>query len=451
MNKLSDRPFHAFLSYSHKDRDVALNLYKFLQEYAGFNIWIDKNHLEAGCSVAANIPKDMNKCRAWIGIASKNSVASKCWVNDECAQAAHNAQKDHNFRLIILRLDDCDVWEALDRFNWIEMPRGVITLSIAREIIDRLDGRTWSGWQQGFNDIYVSRGWHDQDYAFADAVCEAFCEPHWRLRLIGDMPDQKVWNTVRIREILSSCSGHLVILPHRVATEKGYQFFLKEIAISTKLGIPSLLLAEKDTELPATIKKPVYRLVTGEEYLRSWLIEPPEWLETFLEELIQPPSPQHLFFAAEYKENMERVTRIRDFFEAVTGLPCYIGRDFEGQALRGQIISGLASASLVIANIVNVEENTSGIPDLNFNTCVEAGIALGASTARQLAKKKPIPVLLTAQRIPGEKDKTARLPFMFRDSQITWYSNEAELLAHCRRLLQPYRRWIMNYKFMKPE
>jgi hypothetical protein len=51
--------------------------------------------------------------------------------------------------------------------------------------------------------------------------------------------------------------------------------------------------------------------------------------------------------------------------------------------------------------------------------------------------------------LPGEKGRTARLPFMFRDSQITWYSDEVELLAHCRRLLQPYRRRIMNYEFMK--
>jgi hypothetical protein len=450
MNKLTDRPFHAFLSYSHKDSDIAFKLHHLLKEYAGFNIWIDTDHLEAGCPVEANIPEQMDKCRAWIGLASKNSVVPECWVKDECAQAAQCYKNNHDFRLIILRLDDCKVWRTVDWFNWIEMPGGVLTPNIVRDIIDRLDGRVWSGRQLGFRDIYVTRGWRTPDHSFADAVCKAFCDRKWRLRLIGDMPDQKHWNAVRIREILSSCSGHLVILPNRTPTEKEYKWILKELAISTKLAIPSLLLAETDADLPASLKTPVYRLVTGEEYLNSWSVTPPEWLEGFLEDLIEPQAPQHLFLAAEFKDNVERVAYLRDFVEAVTGLPCHIGRDFEGQALREQIISGLASASLVLANLGSFEGTLSGTPDLNFNTCVEAGIALGASSARQLAKKKPLPVLLTAQGRPDEKGKTARLPFMFRNSQITWYSSEAELLAHCHRLLQPYRRRIMNYEFMKP-
>jgi hypothetical protein len=75
---------------------------------------------------------------------------------------------------------------------------------------------------------------------------------------------------------------------------------------------------------------------------------------------------------------------------------------------------------------------------------------MGASNARLLAGKKPLPVFLIAQSAPEEKGRTARLPFMFRDSQITWYASEAELLGHCRRLLLPYRRRIMNYEFTKP-
>jgi hypothetical protein len=449
MDKLSDRPFHAFLSYSHKDREIALTLHRWLTRDAGFHIWFDENHLEVGCPVAASIAGQMSACRTWIALASRNSVVSD-WVKPECDEAVHCATKNPNFRLIILRIDDCEIWEGVSRFNWIEMPGGVLTPAIARDIIDRLDGRVWSGRQKGFRDIYISRGWRLPDKSFADAVCEAFCDRKWRLRLIGDMADHTDWDSNRIREILSSCSGHLVILPRRSPTEEEYHFFLAEIALSTELGIPALLLAETDTPLPASLKIPVCRLVTAEEYHRSWLVKPPEWQEKFLENLIEPPAPQHLFLAAEFKDNVERVSHMRDFIEAVTGIPCHIGRDFEGQGLRDQIVSGLASASLVIANLGSFGVTTSDNPDLNFNTCVEAGIALGASSARQFAGKKPLPVLLTAQSLPGEKGRTARLPFMFRDSQITWYSNEVELLAHCHRLLQPYRRRIMNYEFMKP-
>lgn len=289
---------------------------------------------------------------------------------------------------------------------------------------------------------------------FADAVCQGLCARKWLLRLVGDAPDQVTFSHERVREILSSCCGHLVILPRRASngnpTEQDYRYIVRELATSKELGIPMLLLAEADTPLPASLMTSVCRLVFGENYHSSWLEEPPEWLEKFIEELKEPTAPQHLFLAAEFKENMERVMNLREFMEAVTGLPCHIGRDFEGQGLRDQIVSSIASASVVIANLANFDKSASEINDVNFNTCVEGGIALGASSARLLVGKKALPVFLIAQSSPEEKGRTARLPFMFRDSQITWYSNEAELLGHCRRLLQPYRRRIMNYEFTKP-
>jgi hypothetical protein len=105
---------------------------------------------------------------------------------------------------------------------------------------------------------------------------------------------------------------------------------------------------------------------------------------------------------------------------------------------------------VVVANLASGDEAAPGITGVNLNTCVEAGMALGASTARALAGKTPSPVFLTVHCAPDEKGRTARLPFMFRDSQITWYSTEAELLGHIRRILLPFRRRVMNYEFTKP-
>jgi hypothetical protein len=62
-----------------------------------------------------------------------------------------------------------------------------------------------------------------------------------------------------------------------------------------------------------------------------------------------------------------------------------------------------------------------------------------------------VPVFLTAQFPPGETGRTAHLPFMLQDAQITWYSNTADLFGHCRRLLLPFRRRIMNYEFTRAE
>ena len=82
-----------------------------------------------------------------------------------------------------------------------------------------------------------------------------------------------------------------------------------------------------------------------------------------------------------------------------------------------------------------------------MNTCIEAGIALGANRSREAHSTEPIAVFLTARYVSGQRNRVQQLPFMFQDDQITWYLDEAELMAHCRRLLQPYRRRVMNYEF----
>lgn len=456
MDNLSNRPYHAFLSYSHKDRDTALKLQRWLTRDAGYQIWFDENHLEVGSPVAARLAEQMSSCRTWVVLASRNSVSS-AWVAAERDQALHCATENRSFSLIALRVDDCSLaqaWPSMARFNWLEMPGGTIASAVAREVMDRLDGRVWSGRQTGLRDVYVSRGWRPADRPFADAVCEALCARKWLLRLVGDAPDQATFSSDRIREILSTCCGHVVILPRRASrgapTEQDYRYITRELAISAELGIPALLLAEADTPLPESLLTTVCRLTPGEDYHGAWLVEPPERLEKFMEELKEPSAPQHVFLAAEFKENIERVANLREFIEAVTGLPCHIGRDFEGQGLRDQIVSAIASASVVVANLASFDQAAPGITGVNLNTCVEGGIALGASSARSLAGKKPLPVFLTAESSPDERNRTARLPFMFRDSQITWYSSEAELFGHCRRLLLPYRRRIMNYEFTKP-
>lgn len=455
MSNLLNRPYHAFLSYSHKDRDTALKLHQWLTNCAGFDIWFDENHLEAGSPVAARLAERMSACRNWIVLASKNSIAS-AWVAAERDQALHYAIEDRDFSLIALRTDDCQLgqaWPSLSRFNWLETPGGVLSFASAREIIDRLDGRIWSGRQVDLLDVFVSRGWKPADNFFADSVCIGFCNRKWKLRLIGDAIDQRSFSIDRIREIMSTCSGHLVILPYRgtggTPTEQDYKYMISELSISSELGIPALVIAETDTPLPTSLANSAVRLIRGEDYYETWLNEPPEWFEVFMKELRNPPIEQHVFLSAEYKSNVETVARLREFVEAVTGLHCQIGRDYESKGLRDQIETGIASAMVVIANLGSIEKTESRPAILNLNTCVEAGIAIGANKIRISYGKKPLTLFMTCQSPTDEKDKTSSLPFMFRDDQVTWYSNEVELLGHCRRLLLPYRKRIMNYEFAR--
>ena len=198
MSALAGRPFNAYLSYSHKDRQVADSTLYWLTKCGGFNIWFDETHLDAGAPVAARLAEHMAACRNLLALASENSMASP-WVKAELEQALDFGTRDPDFKLLVLKLDDCSVertWPAISRFKWLEMPGGSISQVTAREVINCLDGRASSESQPGQRDVYVSRGWRPADLPFGDAVCRRLGEPvleassDWRLGRPADVFDR---------------------------------------------------------------------------------------------------------------------------------------------------------------------------------------------------------------------------------------------------------------------
>lgn len=454
MSAFHTRPYHAFLSYSHKDSEVARALHRWLETDAGFRIWFDENHLEAGSPVAARLAEQMSQCRGWLVLSSKDALAST-WVRAERDQALHCLAQTPEFVLLNLRIDDCNIdqtWPALARFSWLDSPNGELTVATARQIIDRFDRRVWSGRQHDLRDIYVSRGWRPADLPVADTICQRLCDRQFRLRLVGDARDHTTFSADRVADLMSGCCAHLTILPARGAqgspSIEDYKYFVRELDLSERLGIPQLLLADPGVALPAPLDGRTTRVDTT-QLAATFGASVPEWLERFIEDLTPPPTPQHHFLAAEFGAGADRASRLREFIEAASGIPCAIGRDFEGQGLRGRIAESISSASVVIANLARSESGDPLGLAVNVNTCVEAGIAIGASQARTARGDAPIPIFLLAHAPLDETQRTARLPFMFRDSQVTWYSTEAEMIAHCRRILYPFRRRIMNYEFAR--
>jgi hypothetical protein len=359
MSNYASRPYHAFLSYSHKDREIAVRICHWLVRDAGFRIWFDESHLKAGSSVASRLSEEMSACRNWIFIASEHAGEST-WISAERDQALHCKTETKEFNLIILRIDNCEVpktWPSLARFNWLDAPGGVISINLAKEIIDRLDGRIWSGRQNNLRDIYISRGWRQNDRPFADLICQNLCKKALRLRLVGDVQDQESFIDERIREIISSCSGHLAILPRRMSgerpTENDYKYIIRELTISKESGLPALIVTDKDTYLPDSLNAIAVRVDSLNELRQSWDDEMPEWLNQFIDDLIAPPSPKHIFLAAEFKRNTERISHLREFIEYVTGLPCKIGRDFEGTGIREQIVANIVTAKVFLANLTS--------------------------------------------------------------------------------------------------
>ena len=85
--------------------------------------------------------------------------------------------------------------------------------------------------------------------------------------------------------------------------------------------------------------------------------------------------------------------------------------------IQGEIVDMIVHAQMMIADVSSE----------NLNTCIEAGIAIGAN----------VPLNLLSG---GERHKP---PFMFRDRQIWHYQDDLDLLGTIHKLVLPYRRHIL--------
>lgn len=133
-----------------------------------------------------------------------------------------------------------------------------------------------------------------------------------------------------------------------------------------------------------------------------------------------PPKPQYVFYGTDLKdENKERNKIVRRLIQRVSVMPCLMGEDIRQGHIQQEIAKRVVGASIMIADV----------SEENLNTCIEAGMAMGAKVPLHLlaggARRKP--------------------PFMFRDQQIWHYDNDVDLIGIVHNLVLPYRRHIVNY------
>ena len=147
-----------------------------------------------------------------------------------------------------------------------------------------------------------------------------------------------------------------------------------------------------------------------------------------LDDYWRPPAqPHYIFLATSFEdENQQRVQTVQQVIRQVTAMPCMIGDGIrENNNALPQIISKQISQALMV--IADISEN-------NLNTCIEAGIARGANRRLHLIAQ-------------GKRD--APKPFMLRDQQIEYFTDDLELLGKIHQIAYPYRRRVLNSELPK--
>lgn len=106
----------AFLSHSSKDNLIVEELAKRLGEE---NIFYDKWNLDAGELLPSKLSEVIYDSKWFVLIASKNSMASS-WVKYELNIAIRRHIEDENYRIIVAKIDDCEMHHELAPFVYID-------------------------------------------------------------------------------------------------------------------------------------------------------------------------------------------------------------------------------------------------------------------------------------------------------------------------------------------
>jgi len=410
------RLYHAFLSHAHVDKGVVDQIYAWLNEKAGISIWYDMYNLSTSATISTELATAISQSRSMIIILSRASVKSG-WVEEEYNAAVGQRTKYKQYRIIPVCIDDCEIPGFLETTKWIDMRDSKLDLRTAQELITGLyyDDKALS--LENIMDLYVSRSWRPSEAPLADYVCRMLDKVGFRL--IGDSQDQAKYDRERVKSIILSCGGLVAILPNRNGGSTS-SYIIEEIEMAKAAGLPCLIVAEPGIELSEGLNKSAIRMTKDE----SGKDEPDDvelqrGIELLAEEWRRPPQPHYIFFATDFKpENEQRNKAIQRAIQHITSLSCVIGDKIPESHIREVISEQVSQAFLVLADI----------SDNNLNSCIEAGIAIGA--------KRPLRLVACGQR--------GKIPFMLSNHQIYNYNDDLEFLGIIHQITFPYRRRVIN-------
>ncbi|MGB8192870.1 MAG: toll/interleukin-1 receptor domain-containing protein [Chitinophagaceae bacterium] len=411
-----DRPYQLFVSYSHEDTAVVVQIADWLINAAGLDVFRDSYHLKAGAGIVTRLSREIQRSKGGLIVISKSSLNSG-WVEKEYNLMEEQTVSHPEYKIIPIRLDDSEMPGFIKTTVWVDVRNGVVDRDCIFSILSAIYHND-SVPVNNSRDIYVSRSWRPSEAEQTNKVCLQFIKAGFRL--IGDSTDNKIFDTdKRIRSIMQSCGAVLVIAPDRGGHTS--PFIEQEAELAQTLGINYLIIAAdtvkiNDRLMFGAINQSWYRI---SEFLNNKSLAE-DVVEDFRSAYKTPVIPHFSFLATSLLNQQDTSLMMKDLVEQVTDVPCILGNELAGEHAQQEIIKRISNALFMIADI----------SDGNYNTLIEAGIARGAGTK----------LFLVCQGTPRPNR------FMFRDLEVKYYENDLQLLGYIHRFARMYRRRILNHE-----
>ncbi len=410
--------FHMFLSHAHANKEVVDQIYNWMTGVAEIPVWYDSYNLPPTAKISTGLSKAISQCRGMMVVLSKASIQSG-WVEDEYSGAIIQRNQDKQFRILPILIEDCEIPSFLPNTKYIDMLGGELSFKSASEIIAGLyydDNALLLG---NIRDVYVSRSWRQEEagYRLADYVCHILDKAGFRL--VGDSEDQKVYDPERVRKLIASCGGHVAIVPDR-GGGKTSKYIFPEIEMAQSMGLPCLVVSEPAVNLPEPLAGSVIR-ISVDEFKAGQIgsIALQRGIDDLKEEWIKPFQEPYIFYATDLDASYKsRKQTIKQAIQSITAVECKIGDEIRSSNVRETIAKQISQATLVIADIT----------EDNINSCIEAGMAVGAN--------RPLALI--------GKGSRHRPPFMLSNFQMYPYESDLEMLGIIHKIVFPYRRRIIN-------
>ncbi|CAG0997262.1 hypothetical protein ANAEL_02683 [Anaerolineales bacterium] len=106
----------AFISYSRKDKDFALEFAGELKS-AGYSVWLDQLDIPTGARWDDEVERALHECEVFLIILTPASASSEN-VKDEIGYAI-----DHGKRIMPVLLEECDIPLRLRRFQYVDFTK----------------------------------------------------------------------------------------------------------------------------------------------------------------------------------------------------------------------------------------------------------------------------------------------------------------------------------------
>lgn len=411
---MNRRKFHSFISSVNTNGDLVEQIKHWLTDKAGISLLYDAPQFRSEDSAEDKLENALGLCQSMLIPISQQSIDSG-WAKREFELGIkHQAVTEGLFRVIPVRVEECVVPDFLRLFPYVDITENGFDMAAAAKLLLGIYSNGIASGEGKSHDVFIIRPWVGDEYRLVNVVCKTVKRVGFRL--IGNSTDQPS-NIDFIKKLASGCGAAVAVIPNGI-NDKAAKKIVNELEVLCSLGLPLVVVSEDLVKIPSHVVNhalDILRLDASSTNIEEQIYAIVLRLQ---EEWVNPLEYQYIFYGTDLKDvHKVRNRLLQKVVRQISTMPCLMGEDIQRGQIQNEIVNLIIHAQMMIADTSKE----------NLNTCIEAGVAIGANVPLNL--------------LSG--DDRHKPPFMFRDRQIWHYQDDLDLLGIIHKLVLPYRRHIL--------